>query len=208
METLEQFKSTDLYQRMLNHFDYVVEDMATEDGQFFDETRRQGLVSWTSLDIFYRIWLVEQGCKQGTKILDFGAGPNLLSKWFDIYAVDKDVWKEPSVLCDYTGDFRTFKTMERFGGGIALCSLHYWTKDVIIELMSRMMDHIVEEPGRRLYCTFNTSRLKEAVSPNALAEQISSYCSQKNWEVIYTFAREPKGFYGYDGNVQIMAERK
>ena len=94
METLEQFKSTDLYQRMLNHFDYVVEDMATEDGQFFDETRRQGLVSWTSLDIFYRIWLVEQGCKQGTKILDFGAGPNLLSKWFDIYAVDKDVWKE------------------------------------------------------------------------------------------------------------------
>ena len=55
MESLEQFKSTDLYQRMLNHFDYVVEDMATEDGQFFSETRRQGLVSWTSLDIFYSI---------------------------------------------------------------------------------------------------------------------------------------------------------
>lgn len=207
MESLEQFKSTDLYQKMLDHFDHVVEDMATEDGSFFNETRRQGLVRWTSLDIFYRIWLVQQA-SQGQKILDFGAGPNLLSKWFDIYAVDKDIWKEPSVLCDYTGDFRQFKTMERFGGGIALCSLHYWTKDVIIDLMGRMMDHIVDEPGRRLYCTFNTNRLKEPVSANSLSALISSYCSQKDWEVIYTFAREPKGFYGYDGNVQIMAERK
>ena len=99
MESLEQFKSSDLYQKIIDHFDYVVEDVATEDGMFFTETRRQGLIRWTSLDVFYRIWLVQQASK-GQKILDFGAGPNLLSKWFDIYAVDKDVWKEPSVLCD------------------------------------------------------------------------------------------------------------
>lgn len=213
MRDITEFYQSDIYKKVIDHYDRVYTDSEVESTKsWWSQTRVWDSYKITSIEPFYYIWKVQQTAQNKT-VLDYGCGPNDFKKfWTNIYGVDRLDFSEGSFfpLPDLvSSNFLDEDQKEKYFGIIAICSLHFVGKDSIIQNMNKLLDKL--STGCRAYMTFNTPRIaeaqKEPFSYTELEEEISNHYPNNDYKILELIAKEPKGFLGKEGNVKVLIEK-